>query len=215
MYLTIIFFNRENKTPGTYQRIQELDSLTEFLEDKTGLSVADRKLAAKSVTPPPIPLSSKLTSAQVKAVQSRPAPTAPPTSGCLVYRDFSGPDQIISQYPKQSLPRSSDMTAYLADVLCSPFRSATDKARAIFTWLHYNIAYDRVSFFGNNVKHIDPKDTITSGLAVYGSYTGLFIAIALKAGLEYIMVTGHGKGYSYSPLKPGERVPLYNPAGHA
>jgi hypothetical protein len=62
------------------------------------------------------------------------------------------------------------MTAYLADILCSPFRSATDKARTIFTWLYCNIAYNIVSFFGNNVKHIDPKDIITSGLAVYGGY---------------------------------------------
>jgi hypothetical protein len=195
--------------------MRELDSLTEFLEDKTGLSVADGKLAAKSVTPPPIPLSSKLTSAQVKAVQSRPAPIAPLTSGCLVCRYFSGPDQVTSQYLKQSVPRSSDMTAYLAHVLCSPFRSATDKARAIFTWLHYKIAYDTVSFFGNNVKYVDPKDTITSGLAVCGGYAGLFVAIALKAGPRYVMVTGHGKGYGYSPLKPGERVPLCNPAGPA
>lgn len=215
MYPTIMFFDGENETPETYHRMRELDSLTEFLEDKTGLSVTDGKLAAKSATPPPIPLSSKPTFAQVKAIQSRPAPTPPPTSGCLICRDFSGPDQVASQYPRQSLPRSGNMTGYLADVLCGPFGSATDKARAIFTWLHHNIAYDTVAFFGNNVKHVDPKDTITSGLAVCGGYAGLFVAIALKAGLECVMVTGHGKGYGYSPLKPGERLPPCNPAGHA
>lgn len=128
-----------NETPEeTYQRTWELDSLIEFLENKTGPPVTDRKLAAKSVTPPPIPLSSKLTSVQVKAVQFRPAPTAPLTSGRLVCRDLSGPDQVASQYPRQSLPRSGDMTAYLAEVLCILFRSATDKSRAIFTRLYYN-----------------------------------------------------------------------------
>jgi protein disulfide-isomerase-like protein len=214
MYPTIMFFDGHNETPETYQRMRQLDSLTEFLEDKTGLSVADGKLAI-SATPPPIPLSSKPTFAQVKAVQSRPAPAAPLTSGCLICRDFSGPDQVASQYPRSSLPGSGDMTGYLADVLCSPFGSATDKARTIFTWLHHNIAYDTVAFFGKNVKHVDPKDTIATGLAVCGGYAGLFVAIALKAGLECVMVTGHGKGFGYSPLKPGERVPPCNPAGHA
>jgi protein disulfide-isomerase-like protein len=214
-YPTIMFFDGENETPEKYQRMRELGSLTEFLEDKTGLSVADGKFAAKSHTPPPVPLSSKPTFAQINAIQSRPAPTAPPTSGCLICRDYTGPDRVASQYPRQSLPRSGDMTAYLADVLCGPFSSATDKARAIFTWLHHNIAYDTAAFFGNNVKHVDPKDTIKSGLAVCGGYAGLYVAIALKAGLECVMVSGHGKGYGYTPLKPGEPVPPCNPAGHA
>ena len=213
-YPTIMFFDGENEAPEKYQRMRQLDSLTAFLEDKTGLSVADGKSAVKS-TPPPIPLSSKPTFAQVRAVQSRPAPASPSTSECLLCRDFSGPDKVAAQYPRESLPRSGDMTGYLADVLCGPFSSATDKARAIFTWLHHNIAYDTVAFFGNNVKHVDPHDTITSGVAVCGGYAGLYVAIALKASLECVMVTGHGKGYGYSPIKPGERIPPRNPAGHA
>ena len=219
-YPGIMFFDGKNEKPESYPRTgqapgpDELSDMTEFLEARIGLSVAEGRLA-KTTTPPPIPLSSKPTFAQVKAVQSRPAPTPPPTSGCLICRDFSGPDQVASQYPRQSLPRSGDMTGYLSDVLCAPFSSATDKARAIFTWLHHNIAYDTVSFFAKNVKHVDPKDTITTGLAVCGGYAGLFVAIALKAGLECVMVTGHGKGYGYSPLQPGERPPPCNPAGHA
>ena len=215
-YPTILFFDGHSDAPEPYRMMRELDSLTDFLEEKTGISVSDgAKFTQANGVPPPINLSSKPSLAQVKALQSRPSPAAPPTSGCLLCRDFSSPDQTAAQYPRQTLPRSNDTTGYLADVLCGPFSSATDKARAIFTWLHYNIAYDTVAFFGNNVKHVDPKDTISSGLAVCGGYAGLFSAIALKAGLEAVMVTGHGKGYGYSALKPGESVPPPNPSGHA
>lgn len=211
-YPTILYFDGNNETPEKYPYMRELEPLTEFLEEKTGISVAD---GASEAVPPPINMTSKPSFAQVKAIQSQPDSSPPIATGCLICRDFSRPDQVASQYPRQSLPRNGDMTAYLADVLCSEFLSLTDKARAIFTWLHHNIAYDTVAFFGKNVKHVDPKDTITTGLAVCGGYAGLYVAIALKAGLECVMVTGHGKGYGYSPLKPGDPIPTCNPAGHA
>ena len=212
-YPTIMYFDGNNETPDKYPYMRELEPLSNYLEEKTGIDAAEG--AAMAAVPPPINKSSKPSMAQVKAIQSRPAPAAPRQSGCLICRDFSGPDQVATQYPRQSLPRGGDMTGYLADVLCGPFTSATDKARAIFTWLHHNIAYDTVSFFGNAVKHVDPKDTISSGLAVCGGYAGLFSAIALKAGMEAVMVTGHGKGYGYKALQPGEPVPPCAPTGHA
>lgn len=211
-YPTIMFFDGHSETPEKYPYRRELQDLTDFLEERTGISAAG---GAEADVPPPINMSSKPSFAQVKAVQSRPAISHSGVPGCLICRDFSGPDHVASQYPRQSLPRQGDMTAYLAEVLCGPFHSPTDKARAIFTWLHHNIAYDTVAFFGNNVKHVDPKDTITTGLAVCGGYAGLYVAIALKAGMECVMVTGHGKGYGYSPLKPGDPIPPCNPAGHA
>jgi protein disulfide-isomerase-like protein len=215
-YPTIMFFDGTNPTPEKYPYMRQLEPLTDFLEEKTGIKVADGAHLAKSNgVPPPINLSSKPSISQVRAIQSRPAPAAPPASGCLLCRDFSGSDGVAAQYPRQSLPRSHDQTGYLADVLCGPFSSATDKARAIFTWLHHNIAYDTVAFFGKNVKHTEPKDTISSGLAVCAGYAGLFSAIALKAGLEAVTVGGHGKGYGYTPLQPGDRIPRRDPSGHA
>jgi len=51
-------------------------------------------------------------------------------------------------------------------------------------------------------------------LAVCGGYAGLFTTIATKAGLESVVISGHGKGIGYSDLKPGEKPPPYS-AGHA
>jgi protein disulfide-isomerase-like protein len=196
-YPTIYYFDGRTETPEAYPWSRDLEWLIRFLEERTGAPAADTAVAP---VPPPINLNSKPAISQVKALISRPAPAPALTSGCLICRDFSRPDQIASQYPRESLPRGGDLTAYLADVLCGSLNSYTDKARAIFTWLHHNIAYDTGAFFSNNVKHVSPADVITTGLAVCGGYAGLFVAIALKAGMECVMVTGHGKGYGYSPL---------------
>lgn len=211
-YPTIMFFDGSDEEPEVYAWQRKLETLVGYVEEKTGLQASDEPVAKPS-GPPKINLASKPTFAQIKAVETRTK--APKVPGCLLCRDFSGPDSVAEQYPRQNLPRTHDLTGYLADALCTPFSSDTDKARAIFTWLHHNIAYDTEAFFGNNVKHVEPRDTITTGLAVCGGYAGLFSAIALKAGLEAVMVTGHGKGYGYTALQPGDPCPPRDPSGHA
>ncbi|KAA8570576.1 hypothetical protein EYC84_002837 [Monilinia fructicola] len=180
-YPTIMFFDGNGDNPERYQDMRETDAMAEFLTDKTGISPSDAPKPGG--VPPPINLKSKPTSAQVRAVSAVPTESSS-SSGCLLCRDFSGPDEIASKYSREFLPRSPDNTGYLADVLCRPFSSPTDKARAIFVWLHHNIAYDTGAFFGN-------RD------------------------FEAIVVTGHGKGFGYIPLKPGEPCPPPNPGGHA
>jgi Transglutaminase-like superfamily len=149
---------------------------------------------------------------QIDAAASRSA--AAEQNSCLTCRDFSAPDKVAATYPRTSLPRD-DPTGYLARVLCGPFPSATDKARAIFTWFHHNIAYDLPSFLGNRVSHKTAEQTIDSGLAVCSGYAETYKAIATKAGLDCVMVVGHGKGAGYRDLKKGERPPPRDPTGHA
>lgn len=214
-YPTMLFFDGHSETPQKCPFNPELKYLTKFLEGKSGIRASDGPKS--NGLPPPIPLSSKPSRSQIQAVESRPAAAPPPpSSGCLLCRDFSGPDAVAAKYPRQSLPQTHDITGYLADVLCGPFQSATDKARAIFTWLHHNIAYDTVAFFAKTVNYgAKPHDTISTGLGVCGGYAGVFTAVALKAGLEAVMVSGHGKGFGYSPLKPGDPIPPCEPTGHA
>jgi hypothetical protein len=129
---------------------------------------------------------------------------------CLVCRDFSGPDNHAARYPRQSV---RDLQSLAYD-LTAPFPSHTDKARAIFTWLHHNIAYDVERFFNGTVQGSTPQSTLQSGLAVCEGYASLFTNLATYAGLESIVISGHGKGYGYSPLAPDSPLPPYN-AGHA
>ncbi|KAJ2907338.1 hypothetical protein MKZ38_003195 [Zalerion maritima] len=171
------------------------------------------------VIPPPVPVSSRPSFAQVKAVaeaaqnatpmQSQATNSPSPQQGnncCLICRDFSGPDSVAAQYPRQNLPRQ-DPVGYLAHVLCGPFPSPTDKARAIFTWCHHNIAYDVYSFFNKCVKHHSTEDLIFTGQAVCMGYSKVYHDIAVRAGLECVEISGHGKGFGFTDLKPGDLTP--------
>ncbi len=152
--------------------------------------------------PPPVPLASRPDLSKLLASKPKPQPVARSMS-CLLCRDFSGPDTHAAKFPRESVP-SLD---WLATQLVAPFPSLTDKARAIFTWLHHNVAYDVVAFFNNRVQPSTPASTLSTGLAVCEGYAGLFTAIATKAGLESVVVGGHGKGYGHSNIPPGTPVP--------
>ncbi|KAI0409707.1 hypothetical protein F4802DRAFT_545167 [Xylaria palmicola] len=163
-------------------------------------------------SPPPVPISSRPSRAEIGAATVRTAANKP--AMCMLCRDFSGPDNVAAQYPTHVLPRR-DPVGYLANVLCAPFPSATDKARAIFTWCHHNIAYNVEEFFGKCVKGRDVNETIFLGKAVCQGYAEVYQAIAQRAGLQCVVVGGHGKGYGYTPLTPGQAPPPRDPTGHA
>lgn len=163
--------------------------------------------------PPPIPLASRPSAAQIESVAARKA--AEQAASCLTCRDFSAPDAVAGQYPRETLPRD-DPIGFLARVLCDPFPSLTDKARAIFTWFHHNVDYDYENFCNGTVdRRAGPADIILKGKAVCAGYAGGYKAIATQAGMECIVVSGHGKGAGYKALKKGEPVPLKKPTGHA
>ncbi|KAI1110815.1 hypothetical protein F5Y14DRAFT_427527 [Nemania sp. NC0429] len=163
-------------------------------------------------SPPPVPVSSRPSRGEIGAVTVRAA--ANKAAVCMVCRDFSGPDGVAAQYPTHVLPRH-DPVGYLANVLCGPFPSATDKARAIFTWSHHNIAYNVEEFFGKCVKGRNVDDTIFLGKAVCQGYAEVYQAIAQRAGLQCVVIGGHGKGYGYTPLTRGQAPPPKNATGHA
>lgn len=163
--------------------------------------------------PPPVPLSSRPSASQIEAIASRTA--AAQAASCLMCRDFSSPDAVAAQYPRHTLPRD-DPIGYLARALCDPFPSFTDKARAIFTWFHHNVDYDWENFCNGTVNHrASAAETILNGKAVCAGYAGGYKAIATQAGMECIVISGHGKGIGYTALKKGEPVPPKKASGHA
>ncbi|OAX78457.1 hypothetical protein ACJ72_07237 [Emergomyces africanus] len=165
-------------------------------------------------SPPPVPLASRPDLSKIQATKPRiPSPPSPPSTGstttvCMTCRDFSGPDSHAARFPRQSLP-TQDLS-WLANQLTAPFSSLTDKARAIFTWLHHNIDYNVEAFFNNNLKSSSPDSTFSTGLAVCEGYAALFERLATLAGLESRVITGHGKGYGYTPLAPGSPIPPFD-----
>ncbi|KAG6820741.1 hypothetical protein H0H93_012387 [Arthromyces matolae] len=131
-------------------------------------------------------------------------------SFCPECRDYTHVDKHAALFPRQSVT-SLDNLAY---DLTKPFPNEVEKARAIFTWLHYNIAYDAASFLSGNVQPSTPESTLSSGLAVCDGYAGLFKYLAERIGIETHKVTGHGKGFGFVPLSADQLVPPYA-ANHA
>jgi hypothetical protein len=132
-----------------------------------------------------------------------------PKYDCLECRDFRAVDEHAAKFPRHTFTTLADLSTDLT----FHFSSKTDKARAIFVWLHHNIAYDTAAFFGGNVRRKSPEETIRTGLAVCQGYAELFAELGRLCGLEVIVVSGHGKGYGYQETT-GSNVPRYN-SNHA
>lgn len=159
---------------------------------------------AKPGAPPPVPLTSRPDITKLHSTNPKAQPQILTSAlSCLLCRDFSAPDAHAAKFPRESVP-SLD---WIATQLTAPFSSPTDQARAIFTWLHHNISYDVEAFFNNRVQPSTPASTLKSGLAVCEGYAGLFTAIATTAGLESVVVGGHGKGFGFSALPSGAPLP--------
>ena len=174
-------------------------------------------------SPPPVPMSSRprppplppSTHPQIPLYHpsSRPTPPLSPShkdSICLCCRDFTLADTIAAapHLSRKTVPSLK----HLATALSAPFPNSTlDIARAIFTWLHHNIAYDTKAFFGNSAKRMTPQDTLATGLAVCQGYAELFVELArLGGGIDPAHVRhigGAAKAYGYIELKPGDPIP--------
>ena len=136
-----------------------------------------------------------------------PLPPAPaPEVYCIACRNYDEVDAHAASFPRHTV-RSLEG---LAHSLTDPFEEDVLKARAIFVWLHYNIAYDTHSFFSGNLQASTPETTLSSGLAVCEGYAKLFENLADFIGLQTHVVSGHGKGYGYQALEEGEPTPEFN-----
>ncbi|KAJ7132758.1 hypothetical protein C8R43DRAFT_895351 [Mycena crocata] len=193
------------------------------------------KALSRRPPPPPIPKPLEQPAPAIPARRLPPMPTRLPTpppepeydddeeyqqsdegyqsqeESCLKCFDFSQVDEHAALFPR----RTVSSVQQLAYDLTAPFESETEKARAIFFWLHLNVDYDTVAFFSGNLKPATADNVLQSGLAVCDGYAGLFAALAGHAGLQAHKVGGHGKGFGYAPLVPGAPVPREDPTGHA
>jgi transglutaminase/protease-like cytokinesis protein 3 len=124
-------------------------------------------------------------------------------------QDFSKVDKIVSDYPK-SFSKVED----LATKINRDFSNEEDKARAIFSWIAFNVKYDVKSYFSNSgskvvkysyrseveklekqqqIKRDKIERTFKSKLAVCQGYALLFEHLAYLSGLESAVVTGNAK----------------------
>jgi transglutaminase-like putative cysteine protease len=129
-------------------------------------------------------------------------------ASCLHCRDFSAADAHAALFLRANYSGVPDPLTQLVADLTAPFdASLTDKACVIFTWMHHNISYDAYVFHTHTIKPGQTAETtLASGLAVCSGYAGLYAALMTKAGLECVVVYGHGKGYGFKPHQAEQMI---------
>ncbi|MFC6095027.1 transglutaminase domain-containing protein [Flavobacterium qiangtangense] len=123
-------------------------------------------------------------------------------------QDFSKVDAIVSNYPK-SFSKVED----LASKINHDFSKEEEKARAIYSWIAFNVKYDVKSYFSNSgrvvkysyrtpeekiqkqnqIKLDKVNNVLKTKLAVCQGYALLFEHLANLSGLENAIVTGNAK----------------------
>jgi len=106
----------------------------------------------------------------------------------------------VDDHARNTPTEFTSNTSLLANYLTSPFHTEIEKARAIFTWITDNIAYDSSSFFAGRIQPSDPKITLNQRKATCGGYSALFYELAGLAGLEAVIIRGHSKGYGFDQM---------------
>jgi transglutaminase/protease-like cytokinesis protein 3 len=113
--------------------------------------------------------------------------------------DFRRIDDHALGTPHSVTHSINEFAAYLA----RPAANDTEKARALFRWIAANIEYDVQGYFNPASRsHQSLDDALKTRKGVCAAYSSLFQALADHMGLEAATISGHGKGYSYTPGEP-------------
>lgn len=97
---------------------------------------------------------------------------------------------VVDEYARATPESAATSIASLTAQLTPQGMPAPDRARAIFTWITYNITYD-VSCLGLSQS---APEVLRSRRAVCAGYATLFQALAEAAGLDAVVVRGVAKG---------------------
>lgn len=101
----------------------------------------------------------------------------------------------LDQYA-QHLPEAQAATLEkLAASLASQARTDDDKARLIFAWLAYHIAYDAAYLKGNTTHLYTPEAVFSSRKAICQGYADLFTDLATRMKLEAHTVSGYARDW--------------------
>lgn len=111
-------------------------------------------------------------------------------------RDFDVVDTYV-----RNLPSYAD-TKELAYALTCNFPDPVDKARAIYDWIAFNIAYDANSYLKGRVPPQSAQSTFQNRTAVCAGYSRLFQELADFTGIQCVSIAGFGKGFGFDPLVP-------------
>ena len=122
--------------------------------------------------------------------------------------DFSRIDKHACACPQ----KATDNVQNLAEYLASAAKNDLEKARAFFTWIVENIAYDNVAFRTKKYPDQSAPAVLRTRKSVCAGYAQLFSGLARATDLTAEYLEGYAKGYGY---KIGMEFPSANHAWNA
>lgn len=130
--------------------------------------------------------------AQVLYATKKPPPARSPYAS-VDYRARQIPDSVTHS------------TAAIARYVCDSFQTQTDRVRAIFTWIAWNVDYDIANMYAINFNETR-EDIITKPLAtgrgICVNYAMLFSDICTKAGIRNYVIGGYTKQNGFADYIP-------------
>jgi hypothetical protein len=103
--------------------------------------------------------------------------------------------RVVDAWARAAPASSARSVEGLALYLNQGMRDETEVARAAFTWIADNVAYDLA--FGR--EWTAPDVVLEGGRAACYGYAALFKSLVEAMGLEGAIIIGHGKGRGYEP----------------
>ncbi|PSM48468.1 hypothetical protein C7Y66_14235 [Chroococcidiopsis sp. CCALA 051] len=85
----------------------------------------------------------------------------------------------------------------LASLLSPYTKTEAEKARIIYSWITYNIAYDVSAYLSGNYGDLSPPEILKTRKGVCSGFANLYEALAKAMGLDVAVVDGYAKGYGY------------------
>lgn len=107
-------------------------------------------------------------------------------------------DQTAHQLPETHATTLDQLAAALA----AHARTDDDKARLVFAWIAYHIAYDVASLQGRTPPHVTAEQALATRRAECQGYAELFTALARRMKLPAETVVGYAGGEQTGPVRP-------------
>lgn len=108
---------------------------------------------------------------------------------------FAAIDARARKCPASAAATIPSLAAYLQEGASTDL----EKARAIYTWLTDNVAYDDAAYNSGNYNDYSAPTVLQSKLAVCAGYSNLYQALGEEMGLNIMQISGYAKGYGYQP----------------
>ena len=107
----------------------------------------------------------------------------------------------VDAHALKAPPASEKSLDELVRYLCPARYSDREKARSLFRWIADRVSYDLEGLRSNKMGSQSPQDVLRQRRAVCSGYSNLFKALADKAGLQCVTLSGESKFTDQLPIK--------------